>query len=198
MVFALLLVLAIVQVTSSFFLFGIGQGNSFCATQSCSHIYNGRSCSYWNPAQCSCTTGSCPSGYTLESGGTKCYILRTGQSSWSDASARCMAAGDQRLATITSSTQQTAVASLTSGQQAYIGLSDSATEGTFLWTDGSSLGTGLSPNWASNQPATSGSTAAANQDCVKMKTDGTWDDVGCNKNTATDGFGFVCERLPIC
>merc|ERR1719187_2104558 len=28
----------------------IPSGNTFCATQTCSHIYNGRACSYWNPA----------------------------------------------------------------------------------------------------------------------------------------------------
>ena len=38
-----------------------------------------------------------------------------------------------------------------------------AIEGTFLWTDGSALGSGFTPNWASNQPATSGSSAATNQ-----------------------------------
>ena len=38
-----------------------------------------------------------------------------------------------------------------------------AIEGTFLWTDGSALGSGFTPNWASNQPATSGSSAAVNQ-----------------------------------
>merc|ERR1712211_83317 len=52
-------------------------GNSFCATQQCTHIYNFRPCSYWNPAQCTCSgsTATCPSGYTADSDGTKCYIL---------------------------------------------------------------------------------------------------------------------------
>merc|ERR1712013_42044 len=58
-------------------------GNSFCATQQCTHIYDFRPCSYWNPAECTCSgsTATCPSGYTSDSDGTKCYILRSGQSS---------------------------------------------------------------------------------------------------------------------
>ena len=44
-----------------------------------------------------------------------------------------------------------------------------AIEGTFLWTDGSALGSGFTPNWASNQPAASDSTAAANQVILKFK-----------------------------
>merc|ERR1712107_275803 len=56
-------------------------GNSFCATQQCTHIYNFRPCSYWNPAQCTCSgsTATCPSGYTADSDGTKCYILVDGR-----------------------------------------------------------------------------------------------------------------------
>merc|ERR1712037_365230 len=78
-------------------------GNGFCATQACTHIYNFRPCSYWNPAQCTCSgsTATCPSGYTIDSDGTKCYILRSGQTSWADASAICRSNGDDRLAVIT-------------------------------------------------------------------------------------------------
>merc|ERR1712126_303008 len=109
-------------------------GNSFCATQQCTHIYNFRPCSYWNPAQCTCSgsTATCPSGYTADSDGTKCYILRSGQSSWADASAQCRSNGDDRLAVITSANQNTAVQGLIGSTNAYIGLSDTAAEATFL------------------------------------------------------------------
>merc|ERR1719341_866736 len=124
-------------------------GNGFCATQACTHIYNFRPCSYWNPAQCTCSgsTATCPSGYTIDSDGTKCYILRSGQTSWADASALCRSNGDDRLAVITSANQNTAVQGLIGSTNAYIGLSDTATEGTFLWTDGSS--TSSYSNWIS-------------------------------------------------
>ena len=69
------------------------RAESICCCQELSYVY--------------LSLGSCPSGYTLESGGTKCYILRfptsvsevknwemidnllrTGHISWSDASSR--------------------------------------------------------------------------------------------------------------
>merc|ERR1711973_632492 len=51
-------------------------GSSFCATQSCSHIYNFRPCGQWNAAECTCSSSdaTCPGGYTKDSDGTKCYI----------------------------------------------------------------------------------------------------------------------------
>merc|ERR1712013_123756 len=86
-------------------------GSSFCATQSCSHIYNFRPCGQWNAAECTCSSSdaTCPGGYTKDSDGTKCYILRKGQSSWSDAATRCTNEGDLRLAVITTANQNCVV-----------------------------------------------------------------------------------------
>ena len=66
-------------------------------------------------------------------------------------------------------------------------------KGTFLWNDGST--TSAYTNWAADQPSATGAAAAANQDCVKIKTDGTWDDVGCNKAAP---FSFICEKAATC
>merc|ERR1719285_1210597 len=155
----------------------VPSGNRFCRGRSCTHIYNFRPCSYYNPAECTCTAASatCPAGYTK----------RTGAAGWADASNKCLAAGDQRLAVIENDAQNTAVQGL---GEAYIGLSDTATEGTFLWTDGTALGYS---KWLAGQPNPA---TSANQDCVKMRPDGTWQAVGCNKNP----FDFICERAPTC
>merc|ERR1712059_41874 len=103
----------------------------------------------------------------------------TGQTSWADAQSRCTAAGYTGLAVITSTAQQTAVEGLVKGvEQAYIGLGDEATEGTFLWVDGSN--TNSYENWLNNPPE-----ANKNQNCVKMrKGDGKWTPVACNKKSA--------------
>merc|ERR1712071_200691 len=177
--------------TFLFPLFALGQGNSFCNGKPCTHIYNFRPCSYWNPAQCT-SSGCCPAGYTKESAGTKCYIVRTGQTSWSNANSICTSNGDKGLAVITSATQNTAVAGLAASTGTWAGLSDTVTEGTFLWNDGS---TPAYTNWATGQPSAADAKPAANQDCVKIKTDGTWDDVGCNKKSP---FNFIIERAPTC
>merc|ERR1712076_350330 len=69
----------------------VPSGNTFCATQSCTHIYNFRPCSYWNPVSCTCAAAdaSCDTGYTMDADGTKCYIRRTGQTSWANAQTLC-------------------------------------------------------------------------------------------------------------
>merc|ERR1712243_340268 len=91
-----------------------------------------------------------------------------GQSSWSDANTRCQNEGDVSLAKITSANENTAVQTVVTGAsgKAYIGLTDSATEMTWLWTDGSSMS--YSPGWINNQPATQ-----TNQNCVVMRDKGT-------------------------
>ena len=53
---------------------------------------------------------------------------RTGQTTWADAQAKCTAAGDKGLATIDNAEENAAVLSILAGTDAYIGLSDTATE----------------------------------------------------------------------
>merc|ERR1711942_298054 len=181
--------------TSQAFFFGWGWGNSFCNGKDCSHSYNFRPCSYWNPASCVCSASSatCPSSdYAKASDGSKCYIKMTGQTSWSDAQSKCTAAGHKGLATITSTVQQTAVEGLVKDVNgAYIGLSDSATEGAFLWNDGSNINS--YNNWLTVPPTNSN-----DKDCVRMrKNDAKWILVTCDK-TSADNVDFICERKPTC
>merc|ERR1712055_34795 len=191
-----LLIVVIVGSSQAFFgLFGISGGNSFCNGRACDHTYNFRPCSYYNPGGCICSAGTCPGGYEKSTDG-KCYIVRTGQTSWADAQAKCRAAGDIGLATITTQAQITAskTAAAKSDNDIYIGLGDAATEGTYLWNDGSTLG---STDWLNGAP-----TSNANQDCVKMRkatvaNPQKWQVVGCSK-TQTDNFDFLCERKATC
>merc|ERR1711974_206745 len=176
----------------------VAPGTVFCATQSCSHIYNFRPCREWNKAECDCTAtdATCPGGYTMDADGQKCFILRKGQSSWSDANTRCQNEEDTGLAIITSANENTAVQTVVTSAngKAYIGLTDSATEMTWLWTDGSAMS--YSPGWINNQPATQ-----TIQNCVVMRDQGVnigkWQHVGCDK-TVGDNINFVCERKTEC
>ena len=81
----------------------------------------------------------------------------------------------------------------------WIGASDTATEGTWLWQDGvqfwqggsggTSVG-GLFQYWRNGQPDNSG-----NQDCGAMRGEssvGRWIDRGC-----ADLFPYICERDPL-
>merc|ERR1712010_101818 len=178
---------------------GATGGTSFCATQLCSHIYNFQTCGHWNSAECTCSSSdaTCPGGYTMDSDGTKCYIVRKGQSSWSDAATRCTNEGDLRLAVITTANQNTAVQTAITQQasgKAFIGLTDSASEGTWVWSDGSSYS--YNPGWVSNHPTTN--TA---QNCVVMRDSGNnvgkWQHVDCSKSI-NDNINFVCERKTEC
>jgi len=148
---------------------------------------------------CSGSAATCPTGYTKDSDGTKCFIRRTGQSGWADGQSKCKSEGDTQLATIKSSSQNSAVQSTLSSNKAYIGLSDTATEGTFVWVDGSDWSS--YGNWISNQPASTVTDASEKQDCAVINVSGgnagKWQHIGCDKASADD-YDFVCEKQPTC
>merc|ERR1711971_1549065 len=58
----------------------VAPGTVFCATQSCSHIYNFRPCREWNKAECDCTAtdATCPGGYTMDADGQSATFLGKG------------------------------------------------------------------------------------------------------------------------
>ncbi len=66
-------------------------------------------------------------------------------------------------------------------QPYWIGLTDAAEEGSFVWADGSELGF---TNWAFNQPDDAGDA----EDCVQFVSGGQWSDVACDSRRRV-----VCE-----
>ena len=92
---------------------------------------------------------------------------------WNDAQSVSMANGGH-LAIINSASENAYLAGLLAIQSAYIGLSDSGTEGTFQWVDGSGLGYN---NWYPGQP----NDYQQNQDYVELLANGQWNDQYNNK-----------------
>lgn len=125
-------------------------------------------------------TNACPSGWTLS--GTKCYQAFSSTETFATAESNCVALGGH-LATIASSTEQSTITtSVVSGTNLYwIGYTDAATEGTWVWKDGTSS---AYSNWIPSQPDGSGTNCA-----TFNKTDGFWYDDAC---TTSQRYG--CEK----
>ena len=120
------------------------------------------------------------------------FILITTTKTWSNAKSYCSSNFGTGLATITSEEDNTEIYDLTVAadlkEQAWLGGSDSDTEGTWVWDDGTGNIDNLYSNWAPGEPNNSGG-----QDCMKMyliETDnpGKWDDTDCSKT-----HRFVCN-----
>ena len=119
--------------------------------------------------------------------GTKCYKLFTAELSFNDARASCRCDNGADLVSIGSAEENTQVSSLAgSTAKTWTGGNDLQTEGTYVWTDGTSFSY---TNWkASPQQPNNGGTDG-NQDCISMDTDGVWDDVSCSSTRQ-----YICEK----
>ena len=117
----------------------------------------------------------------------QCYKLHSEKLDHDMAQYQCQCTGGYTLANIPSAEVNTFLTSLVGTEEAWIGLNDKATEGTYVWSDGSALGS--YKNWKTNQPSSDSSTREA-QDCAKIDGDaaGVWDDVLCSKTLV-----YICE-----
>jgi hypothetical protein len=73
-------------------------------------------------------------------------------------------------------------------QDWWIGLEDRETEGTYVWSDGTPLGSYT--NWNPGQPDNGGE-VSDNEDCAELNepVGGRWNDLGCEM----DYLSFICE-----
>ncbi|KAJ8379132.1 hypothetical protein AAFF_G00230440 [Aldrovandia affinis] len=78
----------------------------------------------------------CPEGW--EQSNSKCYYFSTVGKSWNDSRSDCLKQGAD-LVIIESEEEQKFISNHTRESYYWIGLSDSETEGTFLWVDGTPL-----------------------------------------------------------
>jgi CotH kinase protein/Lectin C-type domain/Putative metal-binding motif len=129
----------------------------------------------------------CPSCVTMPSpsGGTMAYCFQA--RNFSDAEADCVAQGGHLVAIHDQATQdevRDGAWSILPGDW-WIGLSDTAQEGTFAWTDGTPLDYA---SWAGGEP----NDAGGNEDCGHLwsAADGLWNDLPCDVP-----INYVC-RLP--
>jgi hypothetical protein len=111
--------------------------------------------------------------------GGHCYSLVTGYKSWDDANKECVGK-KAHLVSITSGDENKFVHEVLIGKQQFdprtywIGLSDAATEGTFVWTTNEPLGY---KNWDNNEP----NDFLNNEDCASLGTNnGKWNDERCS------------------
>jgi hypothetical protein len=116
---------------------------------------------------------------------TYTYTYFAASISWMNARTQCLASGGD-LASIHSAQQNAAVQTAAGGSNAWIGLSDSQTEGVWLWSDGTPFGYS---NWAAGEP----NDFYTNEDHVKMQPSGLWNDAGPHFGTYIAVIdGYVC------
>jgi lectin-like protein len=131
-------------------------------------------------------TPACPS----QAFGGSCYELFGGPASWSEAEQRCVDWGGH-LAKVESAQEDAFLGGLLGApggsaegaRGAWLGGSDAAQDGEFIWADGSAL---LFDAFAPNQPDD-----GAGVDCIEKRNDATalWYDQRC-----TDEYPYICRR----
>ena len=131
--------------------------------------------------------GDCPTGDAVARAAGHCYVLFREELEWATARDRCAALG-MHLATLTAASENDVVRALVptsdlpfTTPRSWIGASDVAVEGSFVWVTGEALSFTA---WASGQPDNGGE-----EDCATIARGGSWDDHECTRK-----HSFVCER----
>ncbi|XP_038837841.1 CD209 antigen-like protein A [Salvelinus namaycush] len=131
---------------------------------------------------------TCPDGWRLW--GSSCYFLSTEMKTWEESRLDCLNRGAY-LVIINSDMEQEFLFRL--NKRAWIGLTDSVTEGTWKWVDGTPLTT---PSyWSLQQPDNGGDNPAnGEEDCVELNTE-TWRPVKAwNDQSCEDNRYWICEK----
>ncbi len=113
--------------------------------------------------------------------GTSAYLVCAAvKATWADASQACTDRGGA-LVTVSSAEENAFLLSL-GVADAWIGFTDAAAEGTFVWASGQSTYV----NWGAMQPDNAG----GSENCAAFLADGTWNDAPCG-----EARGYVCEDV---
>ena len=147
----------------------------------------------WEPtARAQCGRAGTPAAF-----GASEYLYCGADVSWGAADADCAIAGAGWTLTRVDDSGEDAFIRGLGGGNLWIGGDDQAVDGEWRWRDGDQFwqgddnGTpvgGLYNNWSGGQP-----NAGGDEDCTRIKGDGTWEDRKC-----TDPERYVCEGPPIC
>lgn len=136
----------------------------------------------------------CTGGDAMMTAGGQCYLLFTTPRSWANASTACMGLS-ARLAVLDTAAKHTVAKTLAGMRDAWIGLSDSATEMQFRWVDATPFSftawDPTEPNNASN---------VYEEDCVLIAgaRGGDWDDRPCsdqvpNAPVGSGLYAYICQ-----
>ncbi|KAJ1101439.1 hypothetical protein NDU88_006507 [Pleurodeles waltl] len=122
---------------------------------------------------------TCPVGWKAHAG--NCYYFSSVQQPWESAKVDCIRRGSQ-LVTVKSKEEQIFLAQNVNGKEHWIGLSDSAQEGTWQWVNGAPLRVSF---WQSGEP----NNAKNDEDCAEIEPTVTWNDDDCSSSRH-----WICEK----
>ena len=122
--------------------------------------------------------------------GDRCYRYFSQDGlSYQQMQAKCVQAGGE-LARVDNDKQSALVNKLAGKARAFIGLTDAATEGHWMWADGTAP---TYTNWGAGEP--NDRQVIGGEDCaiINWGTAGKWNDAKCNSNDYSEGY--VCSAV---
>lgn len=110
---------------------------------------------------------------------------------WQEAQDACAALTPSANLVVIKSPETNAAVDAVAPTRAWIGATDTVTENTFVWLDGTPLNAGYT-NWRTDEPNNQGP-ADSDEDCAQIENGGTWDDRTCVLVGEEGPYPYVCQ-----